>query len=296
MTVSLVGCDLFGGRATVTVKLTDAPVDASTIQGVVVSFTGVQLASGNGDDDPETTWTFDPPREVELLDLVNGKTETLLDSVSLPAGTFSQIRFLVDLQQSEDSAPATPASYVTVSGENSALFVPSGQQTGYKAVFNGAVDVPANGDLTFVVDWDVRKALVETGGRYILKPTFRVVVEDEAGSIAGSISGYDGLDRLIVFAYEDGDYSASQADTPAAGESWFPGAVSSDLAESDGDGALDFRLSYLAAGIYDLVVASFSESAESYTVIAFPTEGSSLKGITVESGEVTGAVEISLQE
>ena len=230
--------------------------------------------------------------------MVNGDTTTLLEGVTLPAGTFSQIRFMVDLQETGQGAPTTPASYVTVDGADTALFVPSGGHSGYKAVFGGAVDVPANGAVTFVVDWDVRKALVEAGDRYILKPTFRVVVEDEAGRIAGNITN-PGTEPLIVFAYESGTYDESEAATPAGEASWFPGAVSSDLVEDDGTGEFCFQIWYLAAGEYDFVVASFDEVSDTYSILASPIAGAAnfladLVGIIVTPGDLTEGIALTL--
>ena len=291
-------CEMDGGTATLTVKLTDAPVDADSIEKVWVTFTGVELVGAGAASGEDTSWELDPELGVDLLELTNGNTTTLLDAVPLPAGTYSQMRFTVALEEEGAGAPATPASYVTVDGQNEALFVPSGAQSGYKAVFDGAVDVPANGEVSFVVDWDVRKALVEAGSRYILKPTFRVVVEDQAGRIAGSITN-PGTEPLVVFAYAAGTYEAEEADAPTGEDSWFPGAISSDLVEDDGTGEYGFQIWYLAEGDYDLVVASYDDDLDTYTVVASPLAGSAvyveeLSGVTVVSGETTGGISITL--
>jgi len=294
--LAISGCDLLQENAVVTVKLADAPVDPALVQGVSVTFTGLQLIPA-GEEGGDVTWTFDDPRMVDLLTLTNGDTFTLLDAATLPAGTYAQMRFFVGLEDPEQGAPVTPASYATINGTDRPLYVPSGAESGYKAVFNGSVDVPANGVVSFVVDWDVRKALIRANDRYMLKPTFRVVVEDQAGAIAGSVVNPGGS-PLVVFAYETGTFDVSETQAPTGQESWFPNAVSSDLVE-DEDGKSVFRVSHLAEGSYDLVLATLEATTGTYTVVGSPDPAAatyieSLGSIDVTAGEVTAGISITL--
>ncbi|HXZ94547.1 MAG TPA: DUF4382 domain-containing protein [Dehalococcoidia bacterium] len=49
------------------------------------------------------------------------------------------------------------------------LFVPSGNETGYKAI--GQFTVPADGSVKVTADFNVREAVVMVDSHYILKPT-----------------------------------------------------------------------------------------------------------------------------
>jgi hypothetical protein len=93
---------------------------------------------------------------------------------------------LLYLVQGQISNPGCYLEFEDGSTEN--LYVSSGAQTGYKTV--GSFTVPINGSVDVTADFDVRKSVVEAGvtGMYLLKPTIRLVVENQAGQIAGSVS------------------------------------------------------------------------------------------------------------
>jgi hypothetical protein len=133
------------------------------------------------------------------------------------------------------------------------LFVPSGGKSGYKAT--GAFRVPSNGTVELTADFDVRKSVVKAGnsGRYILKPTIRLITNNEAGAIAGGVTNMpaDSSD-VTIYAYEDDKYSDEEAAEPADEENRFPNAVTSDMVCDTNH----YRLSYLAPMTYDLVVVN----------------------------------------
>jgi hypothetical protein len=68
--------DPFAGGSTgsLTLSVTDAPVDGAT--SVVVVFTGVELLR---EDAEPVVFTFEEPKQIDLLSLQGGLTETLLD-------------------------------------------------------------------------------------------------------------------------------------------------------------------------------------------------------------------------
>jgi len=106
----------------------------------------------------------------------------------------------------------------------------------------------------------VRKAVVSAGasGNFILKPTIRLVVANEAGRIHGSVTGYTAGNGLVVYAYTDAAYDATiETADPAEGESRFPNAVTSSKVAADSS----YGLWFLAAGTYDLVVAEYDGDA-----------------------------------
>ncbi|NQT48407.1 MAG: DUF4382 domain-containing protein, partial [Chloroflexi bacterium] len=159
---------------TLVLKLTDAPVDAENIAGVYIAINKIEVNKSTGDTaDWTTAKEFDDPLQYNLLELTGGDF-ALLGEFELTAGQYNQIRFILDIQEQDQQPPTTPGCYVEFTAESGKdsepLFVPSGGQSGYKAV--GAFQVPVNGEVEVTVDFDVRKALHVTGQgnnqRYIL--------------------------------------------------------------------------------------------------------------------------------
>ncbi|MFC2000620.1 DUF4382 domain-containing protein [Chloroflexota bacterium] len=244
---------------TLILKLTDAPADAEEIAGVYIAINKIEVNKSTSDTaDWATVKEYDEPLVYNLLELTGGDF-ALLGEFELTAGQYNQIRFILDIQEQGKEPPTTPGSYVEFTAESGkdpeSLFVPSGGQSGYKAV--GAFQVPVNGEVEVTVDFDVRKALHVTGQgnnqRYILKPTLRLVVDSQAGDIGGTVTQDTTYSDVVIFAYEDGDWDISEADDPAEGESRFPNAVTSSKAADDSS----YILAYLAYGTYDLVVVGY---------------------------------------
>lgn len=232
---------------TLSLYLSDAPIDAANVEGVYITINEIQY---NLQGEWMTFEDFEGPQVHNLLELSGGNF-TLLGDLTLPAGQYNQIRFMLDIPE-QGSKPTNPGCYVQFSNVSSQpLFVPSGGQSGYKAT--GAFQVPVNGTVEITADFDVRKAVTVAGksGRYILKPTIRLLVNDEAGKIGGSITNFSSYTNIVVFAYEDGSWDESEADDPTGEEARFPTAVTSDKMDEDGN----YMLAFLAAGTYDLVVA-----------------------------------------
>jgi hypothetical protein len=184
--------------------------------------------------------------------------------------------------------PANPGCYIEFADNSTQpLFVPSGNTTGYKAV--GEFEVPINGTVELTADFDVRKAVVLADSHYILKPTIRLIVSNEAGRISGSITNNSGYTDIIVFAYEDGTWADTEDDDPVYPGSRFPNAVNSGKMCDDGH----YRIPLLAAGTYDLVVAGYN-GADFGEVLGF------ISDVEVESDQNTsqdvdtGALEPSL--
>ena len=233
--------------------ITDAPTDASNVTGVIITITAVEYRKDGGD------WQafegFSGPSTLNLLDLTEGKSE-LLGDFKVEAGTYTGLRFKLDAAENGGSANSNSATYIEFEGgERQPLYVPSGTKSGYKAL--GSFTVPVNGAVSITADFDVRKSVVKAGasGKYLLKPTIRLVVNEQAGSIAGTISETEAELQYVVFAYETGTYADSEAVEPAEGEARFAKAVSSAKVKEDGS----FIIPFMAPGEYDLVVVAYSE-------------------------------------
>lgn len=160
------------GTGTLKLYLSDAPIDAENVKGVYITIEEIQYhLNGN--------WTtceeFVGNQTYNLLELTGGNI-TLLGEFTLPAGNYTQIRFMLDIPE-EGSDKATPGCYLKFTDNSTEpLFVPSGGETGYKAV--GQFTVPVSGSVEVIADFDVRKAVVVAGSSYILKPTIKLLVND----------------------------------------------------------------------------------------------------------------------
>lgn len=178
LALSLTGCSTDGNTGTLSLSVTDAPVDGAV--SVVVQFTGVQLLSTSGE---VLTFTFETPKTIDLLALQGGNSALLLDKISVPEGDYPVISLTVNAE------PGVLDSYIELTdGSQVSLWIPSGNETGL--ILTQGCSVTANGVADFVIDFDLRKSVFDPevlGGDYILKPVLRIVDNTEAGSIAGSV-------------------------------------------------------------------------------------------------------------
>ncbi len=229
--------------------LTDAPIDTDGITGVFITFSEIHYHTQGND------WTviddFEEPVTVNLMDYTHGES-TLLGYFDMPPGTYTQIRFMLEAPEHGHGPPVNPGCYLEFEdGTTEPLFVPSGSQSGFKAT--GKFTVPINGTVDVTADFDLRKSIVATGGnsgRYLLKPTIRLIVNDQAGRIVGEVSNIPENHGVVVYAYEAGTYTDEEADDPAEEEVRFPNAINSDMVCENNN----YHIDYLAEGLYDLIV------------------------------------------
>jgi hypothetical protein len=267
------GCDK-ETEGTVNLSITDAPIDNPDIIGVHITVTDVQyhISGNNFESFPD----FVGPKTVNLLELTRGASE-LLGSLELTSGNYTQIRFVLDAPERGTTNPVNPGCYLEFAGGSTVpLFVPSGSQSGFKGV--GAFTVPINGTVDITADFDARKSVVEAGasGTYILKPTIRLIVNNQAGKIVGSVTNVPANAQIVVFTYEDGEYTATEAAEPVAESPRFPNAISSDMVDANGG----YQLAFLAPMTYDLVVVSMIDGVFS-SVLGI------VQDVVVESNKTT---------
>lgn len=264
---------------TVSLNLTDAPTDAENVAGVYVTITGVEYRKEG--ESWQAFEDFSGPQTINLLELTEGKT-TLLGDFPIQEGIYTGLRFKLDAAENGGN-PSSEATWLEFKdGTRQPLFVPSGTKSGYKAI--GNFTVPVNGFVAITADFDLRKSVVEAGksGKYLLKPVIRIIVNKQAGTISGTFSGYEkeADAKLVVYAYEGGSYNEGEMAEPAEEEIRFPNAVSSASINEEGS----FMLPFLAPGVYDLVIASYSEGVfkEVIKVIPEAVEAESLKTTNTE--------------
>lgn len=239
------------GTGTLSLRLTDAPTDAGNIAGVYITFDRVEYKH-------EGKWQnfdgFQGPRTINLLELTEGKTELLGDFV-VDAGEYSDLRFHLDASANGGDLSNINTYIQFTDGSTAPLYVPSGTQSGYKS--KGSFVVPVNGNVFITADFDVRKSVVKTGAsdKWLLKPVIRLIVTDQAGTIAGTLEHVVEGNEYIVYAYADNTYVTAEAAEPAEGTTQFPNAETSAKLHADGT----FTMPFLAPGTYDLVVAAYAD-------------------------------------
>lgn len=236
----LAGCSDDDDSGTLTLGVTDAPVDNATQ--VVVEFTGVELKPQEGE---AISFDFSEARQIDLLALQGGGSEILLDAVEVEAGQYDWLRLKVNAQQQVID------SYIMLDdGSQHSLWIPSGSETGLKLV-QGFV-VPVNGSADFTIDFDLRKSVHNPqglGGDYILRPALRLVDNAEVGSITGTVA-----QSLIpngctpaVYVFEGADTVPDDVDDTANDVD----PVTSAAVELNPDtGEYEYTAAFLSAGEY----------------------------------------------
>ena len=218
------------GNGTLRVLLTDAP--ACGFDKVFVTVEKVRVHQDAGAAESATGWreiTLDPARRIALLTLGTGLLLEL-GRTTLPAGRYTQLRLVL-----AENASANPLANAVkpTGGPEAPLDTPSAQQSGLKLPV--AIDVAANRQADFVVDFDACNSIVRAGhsGNTILKPVLHgmpLVTSGVQGRIDAALAG----PQTLVSLQQAGRIVKS--------------------AVPDGSGA--FVLSPVAVGNYQLVLAA----------------------------------------
>ncbi|QSE97567.1 DUF4382 domain-containing protein [Fulvivirga lutea] len=265
------------------ISLTDAPIDDANIKSVFISVLSVEA---NGPDGWETVESFEEPVKIDILSYQDGNSYFLTEG-SLTAGAYSEIRLILDIVERANGNQSNVGSYIEyLDGSTQPLFVPSGAQSGYKA--KGEFTIPEGGVVSLTLDLDLRKALVRAGnsGKYLLKPVVRLIANEDAALISGSLTAEaTELGKVLVFAYNDGEFTESETDEPGNEEVRFPNAVTS--ADLDEDGS--FTLAFMESGTYDLYFAQVDEEGEFISLLG------SYQDVALEGG-TNLTIEITLIE
>lgn len=248
VTVALSGCEWEFGtvdedeEGRLSLELADAPVDDLTEVNITV--TGVEIKPS---DEDALVFTFDEPETYDLLELQNGETAQLLSNEDVPAESYEWVR----LNLSSDSG----AHYVVgEDGGRYSLAIPSGAQSGLQV--NAGFSLEEDEDIELTLDFDVRKSVVDANSTladYLLRPVLRLVINDEVGSIAGTVDestviavecdnaqGYAGL----VYVYDGADVSPDDL-----GSGTEP-VVAVPVTDEDDPGTYRYEATLLSEGNY----------------------------------------------
>ena len=233
---ALVGCGGESDTATLTLGLTDAPVNG--VSEVNIHINSIELKK-NSD-----TFSFEVNQTVNLLDLQGSASLNLIDQATLPAGQYQYIRVDVDQAQS---------SLTLENGGEDVFDIPSAAQSGLK--LNSPFVLSANGNANFTLDFDVAKSLSYSKSQgYKMRPTIRIVDNSEVGHIAGTVAPELATceETLSVYAFE-GNEAVFEEITEAGGP-----VTSSLVSYNEDTQAFEFEIGFLEAGEYrlDLICAT----------------------------------------
>lgn len=182
-----------GDSARLTIQLTDAPGDLKEAR---VKISKVILQGTVAGDSTASRQEFTPATSeyIDLLKLAGGKFQDLVSGVTVPPGTYTQLRLVVSdayVVTSDNRVFATSGAQLPA-GTSSAgeLKCPGCGQSGFKVNFPGGIAVDA-GSNTLLVDFDVKQSFGhEAGksGKFILKPVL-IGIKKSSGATTGTISG-----------------------------------------------------------------------------------------------------------
>ena len=281
-----------GETGTVSFGVTDAP--ATDFSNVTVAFTELRLKPADGE------WISFPLNGFEsqnLLELQGGVSAPLITNEEVPAGTYTELRLIVD----------TANSFVQLESEGSneyTLAVPSGEQSGLK--LKGDFVVAADTSTDFTVDFDVHKSIVNPEGGsladYLLKPSMRLVNNLEVGSITGQVDysmiqqerGADASEADCAPNYEGSAYIFAGADVVPSDLN-----VNNDtgnpllvipVAPDNETGLYTYTAGFLPEGEYTVSYSCQVDDNEADDTIEF--DGT--QNVTVTAGETAQAEDIPL--
>jgi hypothetical protein len=167
------------GTGTLSLSIMDAPV--YDVTQVWVTFTGVSLKpQGSG---PAIDIDFAAPVSVDLLSLTADNAETLLDTYSVPAGSYNWLELHVNAEHD-----GTFDSYAVLQNggvEEIEVEIPSG---GLRLV--SGLTITADQETSFLIDWNLHEGLVDPVGLQglFLRPALRVIDMTKYGTLSGTVA------------------------------------------------------------------------------------------------------------
>lgn len=230
--------------------MTDAPTDNTNVKGVIVTVADVKINGVSIEGFTKTT--------IDLMQYQNGMTK-LLGNLELNTGTYSNITLVLDNQT--NAGGNAPGSYVLMTNGT----VKAIQSSSNEIDINGSFEVLASSSNNIVLDFDVRKAIVESGSndfKFVsaseLSNSVRVVNEASAGEIKGTASDTQNTsDRIIVYAYAKGTFNSNtETNAQGSGVMFANAANSSSVNKFTGS----YELNFLAKGDYELHFVSYTDS------------------------------------
>ena len=239
----------------ITLKLTDAPSDDAEIKGTFVTISDVKI-------DGESLEAFSK-QTIEISAYQQGETKLLISN-DINAESYSSISLVFDYES--DESGNSPGCYV-LTNDNQKHNLVSQSQSYSEITFSNEFDVQANTNSSWVVDFNMRKAITrnnesstESNYKFVstseMQNALRIVDEDSSGEVHGEVTEtLNTDDEMYVYIYRKGEFNTS-TETQEQGNSdiLFANAVTSAKVNENGS----YKLAFLEEGDYEIHVASYN--------------------------------------
>ena len=282
-----------GGTGTATFSVTDAPAD--NVTNVWVSFDRIEVKPQSG---PPWLIELEEARRIDLLQLQGEAFAVLAEDVELPAGRYNWLRLYV--------IGGSPESEVREgAGGHVGLYVPGNHPPSRNpnqrfVQLSRPFVIPEDDHVHFTIDVELRKALVDRGDFYMLRPSLRLVDQGLMGSIRGTVDDalvmdeacendlntgagnavyvYDGANATPGDVYVDDDGQERERTDGAE----HPETVA-NVAQDPDTGAWEYTVGFLPAGDYTVAFTcqALLDDPDTEDEIAFAP----VYSVSVDSGE-----------
>lgn len=280
-------------------SLTDAPVDSAVAVWITIKTIWVK---GNGEEKriniavpdsvanvPNEAWeiTDEGFLKVNLMALNNGAILPLFNDETLPAGDYQWVRF-----ELVENTAYKIHNYMleTADGAPIPLSTP-GNKNLLKT--SGSFKVEANSTVTYVIDWDLRKSVVEEAKGYKLKPVLHIKRETYYAYVTGYVEAatYDQCaPDQVASVYVFNGYDATPDDMGGVTEPVITTYVSSN---DDGAGH-KYYVGPVDPGQYTFAFTCDSASDDPETDEVNPDQVEFISQLNVEMVSGSNSVPISL--
>jgi len=267
-----------GAQGTLSTSLTDSSTDE--YEAIYVTIARVDV---HHDNNGSWETVAEPNKTYNLLELVNGVLEPL-GIATLDTGHYTQMRLIIgDAKNMQHPHANYLVDSANVIHE---MKVPSGTNTGLKIV-NG-FDINENQTTELVLDFDAMHSVVKAGtsGKYLLKPTVKVLDTADHAMISGTV-------RDITPVLLGGALVSAQVVDPANVDAKDQVIIAAGtLAAENGEYAL-----FLTPGAYNLVASKTGHLSDCIAV-TFTTDNLTsadfdLTAAATDPGTVSGLVSIA---
>jgi hypothetical protein len=272
-------------------QITDAPSDDEDIKGIFITISAINI---NGK--PLRNFSR---QTIEISKYRHGATRLLINK-ELAAKEYKNITLVLDLKS--DISGSSPGCYVqTKDNTKHNLAIGSKPEVEISAVKN--FELLTGKETTLIIDFDLRKSIVRnlkesTKSNYQfvtdseLQNAVRIVNKNKSGEITGEVKrAIKSNDKTYVIVYKEGDFNAMVEGT-GNGKSGvlFAKAVTSTLVEPDGT----FKLPFLEEGEYEIRLASFKKTGDTYSFNGFLNTTSRKTGMLLNNISVTAGKSVEL--
>jgi hypothetical protein len=238
------------GPGKMSILLTDAPGD---VRSAVVTISQIYL-QGSG-----RVVLRDTPVTIDLLKLADS-TALLVDEATVPAGTYSQLRFVITYAyievENDDGTTSIYASSPAYAGIPAGaqvagdLQMPSLAQSGLKVDLPGGEVRIAGDQRILLVDFDVAQSfghVAGASGRWVMHPVIHATDFVASGTVTATLRGAQGIALPVVSGHQVtlGEFKAALINGAGSRE---------ELAMTDGngDGVYEAVFRFLVPGAYSL--------------------------------------------